>query len=217
VTSLAPCTDEEIAERISASTSSYTTKSNEDTFKPDTVFESFHYQARILISDWALLAGFLRLWLKRCVVPTLPHEVIADGVYLVVLLAHGKSISLFQVMVVGIQSGLRVLTKSLRQVEAIVDSQGRQVVDSEGRPEVKTSNPKVELPYTYLMARYVMHCLMMAVSPSKGFVPFVQRLENSSWVKVCRPCRTRRFHMVTIWSLLVAHQHSAWIFDLPIR
>ena len=61
MTSLAPCIDEEIAERISASTSSYMTESNEDTFKPDTLFESFHYQARIPISDWALLAGFLML------------------------------------------------------------------------------------------------------------------------------------------------------------
>ena len=35
----------------------------------------------------------------------------------------------------------------------------------------------------YLMAWYVMHCLslMMAVSLSEGFVPFVQRLENLSW------------------------------------
>ena len=43
VTPLASSTDEEIAERISASTSSYTTESNEDTFKPDMIFESFHY------------------------------------------------------------------------------------------------------------------------------------------------------------------------------
>ena len=42
VTSLAPSADEEITERINASTSFYTTESNEDTFKPDTVFESFH-------------------------------------------------------------------------------------------------------------------------------------------------------------------------------
>jgi len=35
---LAPSTDEEIIERISASTSSYTTGSNENTFKLDTVF-----------------------------------------------------------------------------------------------------------------------------------------------------------------------------------
>ena len=93
------------------------------------------------------------LWLKRCVVPTLPHEVIvADVVYPAVLLAQRKSIALFPAMVAGIQSGLRALTKSLCQVEAIVDSQGRPVIDSEGRLEVRTPNPRVELPYTYLMA-----------------------------------------------------------------
>jgi len=64
MTLLAPSTDEEIFKRISASTSSYTTESNEDTFKPDTVFESFHHQAKVPISDRALLEGFLMLWLK---------------------------------------------------------------------------------------------------------------------------------------------------------
>jgi len=111
------------------------------------------------------------LWLKHCVVPTLPHEVIAaDVVYPAVLLAHGKSISLLPVMLADIQSGLRVLTKSLCQVEAITDSQGRPVVDSEGRPEVKTPNPRVGLPYTYLIAWYVMHCpsLMMRCLPQKA-------------------------------------------------
>ena len=80
-------------------------------------------------------------------------------------------------MVVGIQSGLQVLTKSLCQVEVIVDSQGRPDVDSEGRPEEKTPNPKIELTYTYLMILYVMHfsSLMTVVSPSEGFVPFVHR------------------------------------------
>ena len=59
VTSLAPCTNEENAERINASASSYTMESNEDTFKLDTIFESFHHQAQVPISDRALLAGFL--------------------------------------------------------------------------------------------------------------------------------------------------------------
>jgi len=123
------------------------------------------------------------LWLKRCVVPTLPHEVIiADVVYPAVLLAYEKSIVLLPAMVAGIQSGLRALVKSLCQVEAIVDSEGRPVVDSEERPRVKTPNPRIELPYTYLMAWYVMHCpsLMTVVPLSAGFVPFVQKLENSS-------------------------------------
>jgi len=123
VTSLAPYTDEEIIERINASTSSYITESKEDTFRPDTVFESFHHQARVPISDRALLAGFLMLWLKRCVVPTLSHEVIiAEVVYPTVLLAYGKSIALLPAMVAGIQSGLQALVKILCQVEAIVDS-----------------------------------------------------------------------------------------------
>ena len=120
------------------------------------------------------------LWLKRCVMPTLPHEVIvADVVYPAILLAYGKSIALLLAMVTEIQSGLRALIKSLCQVEAIVDYR----VDSEGRPEVKTPNPRIELPYTYLMAWYVMHfpLLMMMVPSSEGFVPYVQRLGNSSW------------------------------------
>ena len=80
------------------------------------------------------------LWLKRCVVPTLPHEVIiADVVYPAVLLAYGKSIALLPAMVAEIQSGLRALVKSLCQVEAIVDSEGRTEVDSERRSRVKTS------------------------------------------------------------------------------
>jgi len=100
MTQLAPSIDEEITERISASTSSYTTESNEDTFKLDTVFESFHHQAKIPMSDRALLAGFLMLWLKRCVVSTLLHEVIiTDMVYPAVLLAHEKSIALLPAMV----------------------------------------------------------------------------------------------------------------------
>ena len=102
MTSLAPCTDEEIAERINASASSYTTESKEDIFKPDTVFESFHHQARVPISDRALLVGFLMLWLKCCVVPTLSHEVIiADVMYPAALLAYEKSIALLPAMAVS--------------------------------------------------------------------------------------------------------------------
>ena len=113
-------------------------------------------------------------------VPTLPYEVIvADVVYPTVLLADGKSIALFLVMVVGIQSGLRALAKSFYQVEAIVDAGGHPVMDSNGRPLVKTPNPRVELPYTYLMAWYIMYCpsLMTVVYSSEGFTPYVQRLK----------------------------------------
>ena len=77
------------------------------------IFESFYHQTRIPNSDRALLAGFLMLWLKHCVVPTLPHEVIVtDMVYPAVVLAYGKSIALLPAMVVGIQSGLQALLKA---------------------------------------------------------------------------------------------------------
>ena len=53
MTRLAPSKDAEIKERISASTSSYTTELIEDTFRLGTVFKSFHYQAKTLIFNRA--------------------------------------------------------------------------------------------------------------------------------------------------------------------
>jgi len=52
-----------------------------------------------------------------------------------------------------------------------------------GEARSEDSQSQSRLPYTYLMAWYIMHCplVIMAVSPSEGFIPFVQRLENSSW------------------------------------
>ena len=78
-------------------------------------------------------------------------------------------------MVAGIQSGLRALAKSFYRVKAVVDAEGNPVTDSNGRPLVKTPNPRVELLYTYLMAWYVMHCpsLMTTIYSSEGFIPFV--------------------------------------------
>ena len=94
------------------------------------------------ITDRAPLAGFLMLWLKRCVVPTLLHEVIVTGVvYSAILLVHWKSIALLPTMVVGIQSGLRALTKSFCQVEAIVDAEGNPVKVSSGIPWLRLPVP----------------------------------------------------------------------------
>ena len=57
------------------------------------------------------------------------------------------------------------------------------VVGPDGEPRMKTPNPRVELPYTYLMTWYVMHCpsLMSGVQSSEDSMPFIQRLERSNW------------------------------------
>ena len=184
VSRLVASTDVEIVERIFESVTSYTTEKNEGTFKFDTVFYSFHHQAKTPISDRALLARFLMLWLEWCVMPTLPHKVIiADVIYLVVLLAHGQSLGLFPAIIGCLQSGLRALYQSFCSVVIEEDKEGNIIVNPDGESKVKTLNPHVELPYTYFMAWYIMHCpsLMSAVQSSEDFMPFVQRLERSSW------------------------------------
>ena len=171
------CTDAEIAERIFESVTSYVTESNEDTFKSDTVFDSFLHQAKILVSGRALLAGFLMLCLKRCVVPTLPHEVnVADMVYPAVLLVHGRSLNFLSAMVCCLQSRLRTLCQSLCNVIAEEDREGNVVVGPDGELTMKTPNPRVELPYTYLMAWYIMQCpsLISVVQSSEDSMPFIQ-------------------------------------------
>ena len=68
-----------------------------------------------------------------------------------------------------------------------MDEEGNLLMDQNGKPQLKIPNPRVELPYTYLMAYYIMHCpsLMIAVPALEGFVPFVQRLEDSNWIHYC--------------------------------
>jgi len=110
-------------------------------------------------SNRALLAGFLMLWLKRWVVLKLSHEVtVADVIYPAVLLAFGQNITLLLAIVGCIQSWLQALTKTFCKVEALIDDEGNVLIDQNGDPEVKVHNPRVKLPYTYLVAWYVMHC-----------------------------------------------------------
>lgn len=173
------CTDEELADRVAESVDFYTTDSDEDVFKAGTVFESFHRQAQTAISYKALLVGFPMLWLKKCVAPTLPHEAITvDVVYPAVLLAYGRPLGLLPAMVSCLQSGLRVLTTQFCNVVAEVDDLGEDVLNMNGEPKRTTPKPRVEVPYTYLVAWYVMHCptLMSAVREYEAIVPFVQKL-----------------------------------------
>jgi len=55
------------------------------------------------------------------------------------------------------------------------NNEGNVIVGTDGEPEVKTPNPRVEFPYTYFMAWYVMQCpsLMSAVKSSEDSISFV--------------------------------------------
>jgi len=45
-----------------------------------------------------------------------------------------------------------VLTKTFCKVEDLINDEGNVLTDQNGDPKVKVSNPRVELPYTYLVA-----------------------------------------------------------------
>ena len=63
------------------------------------------------------------LWLKRCVMPTLPYEVIVADVVYPTVLAHGRSLGLLSAMIVCLQRGLRVLFQNFYNVVVEEDNE----------------------------------------------------------------------------------------------
>lgn len=131
--------DEAIQERIlNLEATSCITKSDEDRFKAGTQFKSFHYQARHRVSDRGLIARFLMLWLKKCIVPHLPKEAITiDIVYKAVLLTHGCSLGLLLAKVCNLLNGLRELHYEFSKGETIVNNKGETIYKT----------PNLELSY----------------------------------------------------------------------
>jgi len=128
-------------------------------------FKSFHQQAKHSMSQKALLASFLLVWLKKCAVPSPPHNGILPWVLLpAVQLVHGKPLGLFLAMVCGIQRGLRALTEAFCLPPATKRGKG-SILPHDG------PNPRVEMPYTYLMAWFALHCpaiIQPEEEPSEG-------------------------------------------------
>ena len=106
---LAPLTPSEVNELLTKTNAqSYTISSSESGFPAGTKFRSFLYHTTTPIRPMTLLAGYLAIWLKKCVVPyqsgdALPLEVL----YPAVQLAYKKELSLLPVMVANIHRGLR--------------------------------------------------------------------------------------------------------------
>ena len=119
-------------------------------YEKSDILRSFHHQAYQPMSRKALLAGFLSIWLKRCVVPSTSSDVILltvllSAVHLV------SSLGLLLTMVCCIQRGLRVLTEAFCRPPMMKRGKGT-ILPREG------PNPRIGLPYTYLMAWFALHC-----------------------------------------------------------
>lgn len=89
------------------------------------------------------------LWLKRCVVPTSPHDVFpVELVYLVVRLACGERLALVFTSLANIQSELRCMGDHFcMEMEFF---------------------PMIDMAYTYLIAWCMMHCSPLMDMPSTG-------------------------------------------------
>ncbi|ONK58181.1 uncharacterized protein A4U43_C09F9170 [Asparagus officinalis] len=114
---------------------SYTISSPESGFPAGTKFKSFLWHATTPIRPMTLLASYLAIWLKKCVVPY-----------------QSSPIS---------SAFTRKESESLAQIPTI----------------------KVELPYTYLMAWFVLHRsdMMSVPNATDHSVPLLQLLENGKW------------------------------------
>jgi len=99
-----------------------------------------------------------------------------------VQLVFNKPLGLLPAMVCSINHGLRTLT-------AAFCKKGTAKPRTEGGAELQMPRdgplPRVELPYTYLMAWFVMHCpaLIKHIDEStlEGGSAFLSRLANSRW------------------------------------
>jgi len=68
---------------------------DEGEYEKGDTFLSFHCLAARPISRKAMLAGYLSVWLKRCVIPSPPHDGITPlTIFLGVELVHGKLLGL---------------------------------------------------------------------------------------------------------------------------
>ena len=105
-------------------------------------FLSFHFQASRLISRMTLLAGYLSAWLKRCVIPSLPHDGITPLLILpIIQLVHRHSLSLLPAMICRIHNGLRKLTDQFCK-RVTTTKESKELIFPHDGP-----SPRVEMMY----------------------------------------------------------------------
>ncbi|ONK58444.1 uncharacterized protein A4U43_C09F12830 [Asparagus officinalis] len=100
---------------------SYTISSPESGFPAGTKFKSFLWHATAPIRPMALLAGYLAIWLKKCVVPYRSGDILPlEVLYPAIQLAYKKELSLLPVMVANIHRGLRQISSAFTRKEGAV-------------------------------------------------------------------------------------------------
>ena len=165
-------------------------------FQTGYYFWQFPSSSQNLYFKQSLIGGVLDVMAKTvCCAhsPTWDHR--RWCIYPAILLAYDRPLGFLPTMVGCLQSRLRILCRSFYNIVAEEDSDGNVVVGLDGEPRMKIPNPHVELPYTYLMTLYVMHCLslMSAVQSSEDSMPFIQWLEHSNW---------NGLYMLMIWQII---------------
>src|SRR3954468_4233499 len=143
------------------------------------------------ISDRVLVAGFLMIWLKRCILPV--EKIGVDVVLPAVLLCFNHSIALLPALMAGIHRGLMDLVNSFTglpkkgsQTKTRKSQRASQGPSGVAGEEVETATtsrraiPRVEMAYTHLMAWFVMHCprLMDAPRNSSPHASFLQAVHG---------------------------------------
>ena len=134
------------------------------------------------MSQKALLAGFLSVWLKKCMASSPSSDFILPTVLLLVVrLVHGHSLGLLPAMVCCIQRGLHVLTEAFCRPLTTKRKKGT-ILPPDG------PNPRIRLSYTYLMAWFTLHCPAISQAreePPEGVrVAHLHRFKGSSWSRI---------------------------------
>ena len=119
---------------------------DDDIYEKGNSFKSFRHHAHQPISKKALLAGFLSVWLKRCVVSS-PSSVVVllTALLSAVHLIHCPFLGLLSAIVCCIQRDLRALMKAF--CRPATKKRGKGTVLPRDGP-----NLRIGLPYAYLMA-----------------------------------------------------------------
>lgn len=119
----------------------YTTSRTEGGLTEGATFQSYHHQSRKPLSKEAQLADFLLIWLKKCVMPMHPHEVVLKTVAFPCSAVSDSTrwIALLLAIMANLQYGLSQLIAKFMK---------------------GAMNSHMELAYTYLMSWFLSHCPM---------------------------------------------------------